>query len=473
MMRKSGWMATLVVGFTALVAAFATIPGCGGGSSGPVIVAQPDDGQYGSVLNFQEFDTAPHALPAEALLQPPLPPLLPVKVLLTNTPAVSMQGTPSHLGSPGTCEAQSFGYDLGSYTAARAPGGTVLWDAALAGNEVSAAYQFALAVEKGFATCPKGGQALEYLSRLIAFGSPSAADVPYQPDCNYFDNIDLGKVYPNADRLRIGSFATFHVKAPGSLDRIKGYLANGQAVAFSGRVLENYATGPTLTDGVLYETKIKPNSGHGQLLAGYDDNLGTPGKTGALLVQNSFGTAWPPASAGSSPAPPGKIYWSYNSFLTTQLLAAVAYPRDPSPPSGTLLTASDAKAPAASITRAFQWAPAGSSDVFLIFLHQFTDPVQITNLGITEPLPGKETAAAGYGQFISTGYTYLQRGDGKEFLAGNYNLKFQATLLDGTTVTYSGLIAVGDALPTTPPASSMASAGPIFDTTGQVVLLTP
>ena len=80
MMRKSGWTATLVVGFTALVAAFATIPGCGGGSSGPVIVAQPDDGQYGSVLNFQEFDAAPHALPAEALLQPPLPPVLPVKV---------------------------------------------------------------------------------------------------------------------------------------------------------------------------------------------------------------------------------------------------------------------------------------------------------------------------------------------------------------------------------------------------------
>src|SRR5208337_1557221 len=168
-----------------------------------------------------------------------------------------------------------------------------------------------------------------------------------------------------------------------------------------------------------------------------------------------------------------KIYWSYNSFLTTQKLAAVAYPRDPSPPNGTLLTASDAKAPAASITRAFQWAPAGSSDVFLIFLHQFADPVQITSLGITEPAPGKETAAAGYGQFISTGYTYLQRNDGKEFLTGNYNLKFLASLLDGTTVTYSGTIAVGDALPTTPPAFGMAGAGPIFDTTGQAVLLTP
>ena len=81
--------------------------------------------------------------------------------------------------------------------------------------------------------------------------------------------------------------------------------------------------------------------------------------------------------------------------------------------------------------------------MFLIFLHQFADPVQITSIGITEPAPGKETAAAGYGQFISTGYTYLERKDANEFLAGNYNLKFQATLLDGTTVTYSGLIASG------------------------------
>jgi hypothetical protein len=472
MMGRFGKVAALNIALAALFLVFATIPGCGGGGGGGALV-QPDDGQYGSVLNFEEFDTAPHALPVEALLVPPLPPLLPTKALLTNAPAVSMQGTPGHLGSPGTCEAQSFGYGLGSYTAARSPDGAILWDAELPGNEVSAAFQFALAVEKGFATCPKGGQATEYLSRLIAFGSPSAADVPYEPSCDYFNHIDLAKVYPNATRLRIGSFATFHIEMPTALGRIKGYLTNGQAVAFSGRVLKNYGRAPILTDGVLYETEIMPKSGHGQVLVGYDDKLGKPGKTGALLVQNSFGTAWPPASAGKSPAPPGKVYWSYHSFLTTQKLAAVAYPRDPSPPSGTILDASVATAPAASITRAFQWAPAGGSDVFLIFLHQFADPVQITSLGIKEPAPGKETAVAAYGQFISTGYTYLQRSDGHEFLPGDYDLKFQATLADGTNVIYSGMIAVGDAQPTTPPSAGMSAAGPILDTVGQVVLLTP
>lgn len=462
-----------------LTLALALLSGCGGDKNSTPKAAsaaplETDNGQYGSVLNFQEFDTAPHALPAEALNVPPLPLVLPSKVLLTNTPAVSMQGTADKPGSPGTCEAQAFGYGLGSYTAARSPDGSILRDASSPDNEVSAAYQFALAVEKGFATCPQGGLATEYLSRLISFGSPSAAEVPYEPSCDYFDGINLVGPYAHVGRLRIGSFATFHIQTPRALEQIKGYLANGQAVAFSGRVLENYALAPALTDGVLYGTKIIPNSGHGQLLVGYDDGLGAPGKTGALLVQNSFGTAWPPASAGYSPAPPGKIYWSYNSFLTTQYLAAVAYPRDPSPPSGTILDTGDPMAPVASITRAFQWAPADSNDVYLIFLHHFADPVQIIHLSITEPAPGTTSASAGYGQFISSGYTYLVRSDGKEFLPGDYGLKVETQLADGTVVTYRGIIPVGDALPTTPPSAGMAaSKAPIFDTVGQPAMLTP
>ena len=73
-MAKSGRAAVAAVASGVMLMVLAIIPGCGGGGGGstPVTV---DNGQYGSVLNFQEFDTAPHALPAEALLQPPLPPL--------------------------------------------------------------------------------------------------------------------------------------------------------------------------------------------------------------------------------------------------------------------------------------------------------------------------------------------------------------------------------------------------------------
>ena len=179
--------------------------------------ATPDDGQYGSVLNAEEFKNSAQALPVEALTEPLAPPIvLPQSAALQNTPAVSMQGTSQSPGSPGTCEAQAFAYGLGSYTAARAPDGSANWDAAQAGNEVSAAYQFALAINNGFATCPKGGQVTQYLSRLSGFGSPSTSDVPYQPSCTYFSQIDLTKAYPDASRLRIGSFATFPINGSAS-----------------------------------------------------------------------------------------------------------------------------------------------------------------------------------------------------------------------------------------------------------------
>jgi C1A family cysteine protease len=135
-------------------------------------------------------------------------------------------------------------------------------------------------------------------------------------------------------RFRIGSYAAFNIHDnPRALQRIKQYIANGQAVAFSGYVLCGYGLDLPMQDGVIYETSyvIRQNrqpAGHGQLVVGYDDSVGTPGNQGALLIQNSFGTGWP-ASAGatSSIAPPGMAYWSYNSFEQTQQLAAVAYPR--------------------------------------------------------------------------------------------------------------------------------------------------
>ena len=149
---------------------------------------QVEDSQFGSVLNEQEFTSAAQALPVAALRDPPealpTPSSLPSRVTLQNLPPIAMQGTwPKPLGSPGTCEAQSFGYGLGSYTAARAPDGSIKWSPQSAGNQVSAAFEFALAVSNGFATCPKGGLVTPHLSRLASFGSASAADLPYQPSC--------------------------------------------------------------------------------------------------------------------------------------------------------------------------------------------------------------------------------------------------------------------------------------------------
>jgi hypothetical protein len=424
------------------------------------------DEPFGSLLDAAEYSTSVQALPPAAFFTPPTQPPLPSQAFLTNLPAVSQQGTAMMPGSPGTCEAQSFGYGLGSYTAARLPDGLAKWNPALPQNSVSPAYLFALALSQGpnVATCPKGGLALEYLAQLVASGAPTRAHVPYQPSCDYFTMIesqaDFPESYPEMQRFRIGSYATFqiHTDPASAVQMIKEYIANGQAVGFSGHVLCGYGTSLQLQDGVIYETATIPMSGHGQLVVGYDDDIGVPAQQGALLVQNSFGTRWPASAGGSpSPAPPGMIYWSYNSFRTTQLLAAVAYPRSPGPPAGVRLSG-NVHAPLASITRAFQWEPNGQQ-VYLILTHFFHDPVLLSNVVLTEPGTGGVTATAAYGQYISTGYSYLARIDGNAFRSGSWGVTLEGTNVDGNPITYTGTMVVGAPQPNnTLPAASMAVA---------------
>ncbi len=372
---------------------------------------------------------------------------------------------------------------LGSYTAARRADGSLKWVAALAEKSVSPAYLFAWGMFSGFAHCPKGGKALPYLDHLVGFGAPTRAHVPYQPLCSYFSAIQQQANFPNdypaMKRFRIGSYATFHIhnNPHAAVQRIKEYIANGQAVAFSGRVLCGYGKNLPMQHGVIYETSYtigadgKP-AGHGQLVVGYDEDVGIPGNPGALLIQNSFGTAWP-ASAGAthSLAPPGMAYWSYNSFKRTQQLAAVAYPRALRRPAGVMLSGSPA-APAGWITQAFQWAPHDPSPTaHLILMHFFQEPVHLSHISLTEPGGQAITATGGYGQNISTGYTYLKRTDGNAFLPGAWIVSLQGTDMSGNSVSYAGSINVGQGEPNSLPGASMAGQT-ITDSTGAVAQLT-
>jgi hypothetical protein len=445
-----------------------------------------DDGSgpYGSLVDHGEFDRAVQALPPAAFLPSRTQPPLPGHAFLDNLPAVSEQGTADHLGSPGTCEAQSFGYGLGSYTAARRPDGSPKWVAALAGNSVSPAYLFAWGMFSGFAQCPKGGKSLQYLDHLVGFGAPTRGHIPYHPDCSYFSAIqqqaNFPDDYPAMQRFRIGSYATFNISdnPHPALQRIKEYIANGQAVAFSGHVLCGYGKSLPMQHGVIYETSItigadgKP-AGHGQLVVGYDDHIGVPGNQGALLIQNSFGTAWP-ASAGAthSLAPPGMAYWSYNSFEQTQHLAAVAYPRALRRPAGVQLSGSP-DAPSGWITQAFQWAPDVSSPTaHLILTHFFQEPIHLSHISLTEPGGQAITATGGYDQNIGNGYSYLSRTDGKAFLPGTWTVSLQGTDIGGKSVSYTGSFQVGQAEPNSLPPASM-SGQLITDSAGAVALLSP
>src|SRR4029077_7469214 len=334
------------------------------------------------------------------------------------------------------------------------------------------------------AHCPKGGEALPYLDHLVGFGAPTRAHVPYQPSCSYFSDIqqqaNFPDDYPAMKRFRIGSYATFNIRNDprAAVQRIKEYIAKGQAVAFSGHVLCGCGKDLPMQHGVIYETSItigadgKP-AGHGQLVVGYDDDVGIPSNPGALLIQNSFGTAWP-ASAGAthSLAPPGMAYWSYNSFEQTQFLAAVAYPRALSRPTGVMLSGTP-DAPAGWITEAFQEASDESPPTaHLVLMHFFQEPVHLSHISLTEPGGQMITATGSYGQNIGNGYSYLKRTDGKAFLSGAWIVSLEGTDMNGNPVNYTGSVVVGQAEPNSLPGASMSGQS-ITDSTGAVLLFSP
>ena len=207
----------------------AALSACGGGnpmpfgSTGP---AAPDNGLYGAdttpdaLLLQTQPALAPDVLAGTALavLNPALPGA--GRVVLQNLPTVSTQGTPTTIGSPGTCEAQSFGYGLGAYTAARTLQGQSKWSAGDPNYQPSAAWLYHWVhevAEEGTRTCPEGSQATPYAAKLVDSGSPSTQQVPYNPAgnttvpamCAYLESIDIYKAWPNTANLIIGSYKGF------------------------------------------------------------------------------------------------------------------------------------------------------------------------------------------------------------------------------------------------------------------------
>lgn len=434
--------------------------GSGGGPTASPSPAPFDLGQYGAVLDTAAYDASPETLPPFALGSGKPNPL-PARAVLTNLPAVSMQGTEEHLGSPGTCEAQAVGYGLGSYTAARRADGGIKWNPADLANTASAAFLFAFAMAEGAAQCPTGGKSLIYLQRLIARGAPSTTQIPYVPSCQYIDHIDPRRDLPGEARFRIGNYSTLRIH-PDQHDLIKRLLAAGHAIAFSGLVYEGYSD-PPLEFGVFgtnggQKPDTIPDSGHAQLLVGYDDTKGDPSAPGAFLIQNSFGTAWPPAD----PSPNGRIWWAYETFYHSQKLAAVAYPLADSTPTQGKLN-STGQGPEAFVTHVQQWVrPDSTSQVYLIAQLLFTEPVMLHSVAVTEPGTGTHVRQS-YGHPLSNGYVFFRRVDGAQFINGSWDITLEVEV-GGASNEYTGSIAVGRSVPTAPPPDSLAT--PVFGTTG-------
>ncbi|MQA91276.1 MAG: hypothetical protein GEU90_13790 [Gemmatimonas sp.] len=266
--------------------------------------------------------------------------------------------------------------------------------------------------------------------------------------------------WPDQERFLIGSYSMFRIR-PEPLEFIKRLLAAGHAIAFTGPVYWGYSN-PTLDHGVFgtntgsQPDSIRPNSGHGQLIVGYDDTKGDPSAPGALLIQNSFGTDWPPSEANAD----GRIWWAYRTFLESQELAAVAYPRAESVPQQGKLE-STLLGPEGFVTGVHHWVdPRDPSSVHLVVELQFTEPVQLGSIVITEPTTGVEVEQE-YGLPFSTGYVFTRRVDGAQFLNGIWPIEITIEFRD-VVAEYTGAIDVGQSVPTSP----TPVAAPMYGTTG-------
>jgi hypothetical protein len=420
----------------------------------------PEQGQWGAAITARDSagvlaGLSPRALAGTVLEVRNAAPDDASAVVLANLPTVAAQGVPGHLGSPGSCEAESFGYCLGAYTAARNPDGSVKWSAADPGNQPSAAwlYQWEHHVtEHDARVCPQGSGAKPYLERLVAGGAPSTAQVPYDPhdlttvaaECGYIKGLDPAASWPGAERLRIGSYKVYPHITNGKaayLSRFKELIRHGHAIAFTGKVAKGYGVeSPALTDDAFTAANgYNPKSGHGQVIVGFDDSKGPHG---AFLVQNSFGSAWNPGPA-SDPGRNGRIWWDYDAFFTTQGYAAIAFPAAPaasaSPARGaTILQSSDPGAPHFAMSHATAHDEGGANH--LVLVTQASDALTLTGLHVR----GRSGRAAGVSlnETMRLGYQYVTRRGGAAFAPGTYRVRYTARTQAGKTVVYTGSVRI-------------------------------
>jgi hypothetical protein len=418
-------------------------------------------GRFGALLDRAEFDRAPRALhpnlvaklPSQSELRGRLIPAIAAnRFVLPNLPPVTMQGTPASMGYPGTCEAESFGYALGMQTVTR----NVHLNTVLKANLISPAFLFAWLTNTSnpYPNCG-GSYALQYLDLLVASGSASLAQVPYIPNCAALSpksasnpngvDVDVDN-YPGAGRFQIGSYAAlpnFLAQQATYLPLFKTYLRAGNAIAASGLVATAFSDpSQAMINGAFNPTSFLAKSGHGQLIVGFDDSLGT---TGAFLIQNSMGTDWP--YLGKDPLLQGRLWWTYEAFFSSHGFGAIANPKPLVVARNPLVVTIPLQAvgpggPVATLVDAVRGNDSGP-EYSVIIEHAFSAPVRIISVQLAgagmEPGTGAHDAAtrAGFVQIVSR----------RPFRPGTYDVHVVAQTIParGETskrVEYNGKIAL-------------------------------
>lgn len=416
------------------------------------LFVDPANGRWGAEISARDFTGVLEGLSPSALIGTPLQVTNPASpsshaVILTNLPSISTQGVPASVGSPGSCEAQSFGYCLGAYTAARNTNGSVKWPASDAANQPSAAWLYQWehhVLEHDGRVCPKGSGAKPYADKLVTDGAPSTAAIPYNPhdlttvaaECAYITGLDVTTMPPGSSRLLIGSYKVYpHVKAS-DLGHFKELIRHGHAIAFSGLVAKGYGVqSPPLVNGAFTAPQgFKNPSGHGQVIVGYDDSKGPHG---AFLVQNSFGPSWNPGPT-SDHGRNGRIWWDYDAFFASQKYALIMFSNAPMTGAGTALHAS-AAGPRFVVASATVHTDAKGKH-HLVLVTQSSEAVTITELHVA-PHAGRQ-ATVKLNETMRLGYQYVTRRGKKAFPPGPCKVTYTVKTQAGATVSYSGTVQV-------------------------------
>ena len=443
---------TFILGTGAAIAALSTRTI----AAGLTTYADLKNGRFGADVSGADFVGVARALPPEALVgtmihvQNPAPTSA-SRVVLDNLPTIATQGVPGSDGDPGSCEAQSFGYCLGAYTAARNPDGSRKWSAADPLNQPSAAwlYQWAHQAYKPGGSCPSGTGSTCYAIELVTVGAPSTALYPYNPSgsttvkgiCSYIDSLNVSGKGFDASRLLVGSYKALpglmNQKAQ-YLDSFKAFIRNGHAIAFNGLVANEYCIqNPPLVNGAFtMPTGFIAGSGHGQVIVGYDDSMGP---SGAFLVQNSFGPGWNPGSTGD-PGYNGRIWWDYDAWFKCQTYALVMYPNSHEPPYGHPLHPSGGSAVNIFVRSAKRYSKGGHHYAVLV-LHA-SDAITLSSLEIVGKkgnIAGGTSSTQSLAETMRFGYTYVRRAT--PFSPGEYEATITATK-NGQSATYHGPIEI-------------------------------
>jgi hypothetical protein len=412
------------------------------------IFADLTNGDFGADLSGADFAGVlqplhPHALEGTSMAPPAPPSGGASRVVLTNLPSIATQGVPGSVGDPGSCEAQSFGYGLGTYTAARNIDGSRRWDASDPANQVSAAWLYHWQhVDRNSAQCPGGSACVPYANKLVTTGAPSAKAFPYNPNnatkvaaiCANLETYDVATTPPGAARFLVGSYKGYsglqNNKAQ-FLDTFKALIRAGHAIAFTGFVPKKVycIEQPPLVNGAFTAPDGYPTTGgHGQLIVGFDDSKGP---NGAFLVQNSFGPGWNSGPAGA-PGFNGRIWFDYDAWFAGQQYGLIMYSNSAEPPGGTKLQSSASGAPVVFIKEGKRYMQDGNAYLNLI-LHA-SDAVTLNQLDVTGP-KGK-TFTQTLNEVIRFGYAYVERK--AEFQPGHYKVQLTGKYDNGTAVTYTG-----------------------------------